>query len=126
MTRSKRCYLVCSTVALGNRPGVTVSHYLGSTKRAAIERLADHVACGLNHAPHAPGELCSYGAARLTAAMVRAGGVLTITRIWAADNKQTEKKIKAYGKLHQLCPACNTRAMKHTPKGLRKGRKING
>ncbi len=86
-----------------------MSHYLGVTKRAAAERLAEHAAGG---------------GARITAAFIKAGGTLTITRIWAADNRQTEKRIKAYGKLHQLCPACNARAMKHAPKGLRKGRKI--
>lgn len=122
--KSYRCYLVCSSVGLTQKPGVVVSHYVGTTNRLVAERLADHVACGQTCQPHTDREdRCQYKAARLTAAFVRAGGVLTITRIWAGGHA-VEQRIKAYGKLHQLCPACNPRAMKHKPKGLTKGKKI--
>ncbi len=104
----KRCYLICSTVALVNKPGVTVSHYTGITKRAVADRLKEH---------------SSMQGARLTAAFIRAGGVLKVTRVWSGS-RAIEKAIKSYGKLHQLCPECNTRAMKHKPKGLSKGKRI--
>ena len=121
---SKRCYLVCSTVPLYTHKGtVAVSHYVGTTKQPALTRLLDHIACGKQHSPHAPGELCSFGAARIAAAFVRAGGSLSITRIWAGGYP-IEKRIKAYGKMWQLCPKCNKSAMKRKPKGLKKGQRI--
>jgi predicted GIY-YIG superfamily endonuclease len=95
-------------VALVNKPGVTVSHYCGTTKRTVPDRLAEHAA-GTG--------------AKITAAFVAAGGTLVITRIWSGSYA-VEKAIKAYGKLHRLCPNCTSRAMKYKPKGLRKGKRI--
>lgn len=122
--KSYRCYLVCSSVALSNRGTVKVSHYLGTTNRLVAERLLDHVTCGQKCKPHTDrDDRCPYDAARLTAAFVRAGGTLQVTRIWAGGHV-IEQRIKAYGKLVQLCPLCNPRAMKHKPKGLTKGRNL--
>lgn len=106
----KRCYLICSSVALVNKPGVLVSHYVGKTVRQPAARLKEHA---------------TMQGAKLTAAFIRAGGTLTITRVWGGAERDTETRIKAYGKLHLLCPACNPRAMFRKPKGLRKGKKVN-
>jgi predicted GIY-YIG superfamily endonuclease len=105
---SKRCYIVCSTAALNSRVAVKVSHYAGITRKTTAERLLEHAAGR---------------GAKITAAFIRAGGVLTITRIWGNATRYTEKAIKAYGKLNQLCPKCSG-TMKYKPKGFKKGKRI--
>lgn len=89
MARKYKCYLVCSSVPLLNRGGtVKVSHYVGTTNREPEERLADHIACGENCTPHTDrDDRCKYDAARITAAFVRAGGTLVITRIWSGGTR---------------------------------------
>jgi len=123
--RSYRCYLVCSSVALVKGNGIKVSHYTGTTNKTVAARLAEHVRCGTTCQPHGDrDDRCPYDAARITAAFVRAGGMLTVTRIWAGGHK-IEQRIKAYGKLWQLCPACcGEVAMKRKPKGMTKGKKL--
>jgi hypothetical protein len=126
MRKSYRCYLVCSSVPLIKNGGaVKVSHYVGTTNQQVADRLAQHVACGTNHSPHADREdRCTYDAARITAAFVRAGGQLQVTRVWAGGHR-VEQRIKAYGKLWYLCPVCCGKvAMKRKPKGLSKGKCI--
>ena len=126
-------YLICASRPLRNRTRsgreYFVSHYIGRTSKPVDERLLEHSSC----AQHPPGDEhvgCfaefeeTRRSAKLCAALVRNGAVLSITRTWAGGEK-VERAVKNYGKAYRLCPRCAGKvAMYRRPKGVKRGKNV--